>query len=99
MCEEGWGQPPKVFSCMQGGRSHRQLKGAGRAPAIGAWGHGDGANRPSFPIRSSSRNGGSQAPSAAAPPLPVSEELDYFTSSLKLILDFPSLGGENEAES
>lgn len=71
MCEEGWGQPPKVFSAWQGGRSHRsQLKEAGGALAMGVWGHGDGANRPSFPIRSSRGNGGRQAPSTAAPPPP-----------------------------
>lgn len=99
----GLGSAAQKFSLRGGeGESHRsQLKGV-RQGGLQPSGHGDmgdGANRPSFPIRSSSRNGGSQAPSAALlHPLPYPRNWVISTSASKLILDFPSLGGENEAE-
>ena len=79
MREEGWGQPPKVFSAWWGVSqpslaAHRsQLKEPGGAPTSWTWGRGDvgtGANNPSFPIPSSNGDGGSQAPSIAAPSPP-----------------------------
>lgn len=57
-------------------------------------------NSLSFSLHGSRGGGSSQAPSTQLfQPLLTSEELDYLHIQLQLILDFPSLGGENEAES
>lgn len=111
MREEGWGQPPKVFSAWWGASqpslaAHRsQLQEPGGAPASWTWGRGDvgtwGLGLTTLPSPSPPPTGmvGVRPPHCCPVPSPHQMNWIISTSSLKLILDFPSLGGENEAKS
>ena len=89
--EEGWGQPPKVFSVWRGGGvSQKSAEGGRRGSShlgVGTWGRGLTA----LPLPSALPAGmvGVRPPPLLLRPLPVSEELDYFHIQPKADIRFP----------
>lgn len=100
MCVRRVGVSRQVFSAWRwrevSPKSAGKGVGQGRAPH-GAW--DTGATGLPFPSALPAEMAGVRPPPLLLHPSPYPRNWIISTSSLKLILDFPSLGGENEAES